>query len=681
VTPGTWPRARVAALLAICGATQLWALWPATQAGSWGCDLSLHLAETVELRRAIAGGDAGLWNESANLGFPSAYYYQVLPQLLAAIASVLLGGLVSVVAVFQATILLPHVLLPISVYRAMRLIDARPSEALGAAIAVTAITSTSTWGMGVDSVLTRGIYTQAWAMLFYPLALAHAWRYLRDGTSLVPAIGWTLLTAASHPFVAVCLPIALACVPCWRLSVGRTLRRCALLGGGTLLAGAWMWLPIVVDYGGFGGFPNRGTDEAGLPPRTLLRLVVDGDLLDAGRLPVLTALLAASVALVIRRRAGVALPLLAQGLVFGALIVSGPLAGKTEDDLIPAIRFLAPMQLALAAAAGVGGARLLTELASAWSRRRPASGRALRWAAPAVAIGASLLAAHALRDQVDRHLRPFRLHRAWTGEAFDDLHAVMTRLPRGRVAAAARHGISHRDHWWYYLPAVYGGHTVVRAYGAGALQSSTSYRYLFRNDDLIVAQHARLYDLRYVIAQVPKAPPGGFLFARAGWYGVYLVDGGGLVEPAQIRERLGRHQARDEAVRAWLAGEGPRTLSLLAVSGEPRADGAGAEVRAIRRAPSRIEIDVVVDGDGPAASFLVKESFHPRWRARIDGAATPVLRVAPSLMAVQAGPGRHTIVLEFRRPWWTWWLLIATLGTLVAIAVAERRRMTTCVAG
>ena len=77
---------------------------------------------------------------------------------------------------------------------------------------------------------------------------------------------------------------------------------------------------------------------------------------------VLTLLLAPAVAVAILRRSWVLGGLLVQGVVFCALVMIGPLLGKTEDDLLPMVRFLASGQLALAAAAGAGAGLLALEV-------------------------------------------------------------------------------------------------------------------------------------------------------------------------------------------------------------------------------------------------------------------------------------------------------------------------------
>jgi hypothetical protein len=76
-------------------------------------------------------------------------------------------------------------------------------------------------------------------------------------------------------------------------------------------------------------------------------------------------------------------------------------------------------------------------------------------------------------------------------------------------------------------------------------------------------------------------------------------------------------------------------------------------------------------------TFLVRESWHPRWVATLDGAPAPIRRVSPDMMAVDVGAGDHALVLRFVRPLWVWalwllWPLAAVLGWLLQGAL---RRM------
>src|SRR4051794_19813510 len=93
-----WPAGAVVALVLLQAALLFRIFAPGEPCGD---DNSIHLAEIAAIVRALRAGDLNLWNASANLGFPSGYYYQIAPQLLVAMASLLCGGAVPLVVLFK----------------------------------------------------------------------------------------------------------------------------------------------------------------------------------------------------------------------------------------------------------------------------------------------------------------------------------------------------------------------------------------------------------------------------------------------------------------------------------------------------------------------------------------------------------------------------------------------------
>jgi hypothetical protein len=70
----------------------------------------------------------------------------------------------------------------------------------------------------------------------------------------------------------------------------------------------------------------------------------------------------------------------------------------------------------------------------------------------------------------------------------------------------------------------------------------------------------------------------------------------------------------------------------------------GTAVMADQR-PSRLEIDV----DCPAPQLLVvSESYHPGWKAHVDGAALDIYRVNGDFMGCVVGPGKRRVVMNFQ---------------------------------
>src|SRR5262249_2244689 len=128
-----------------------------------GDDLTFHMAESARIADCLSVLDFDLWNPSANAGFASAYYYQVVPQLVSAIPAAVFGHHLFF---FQLSVFLPLVLAPAAAYRGMRLLGATPWQAALAALAIGFQNGQSRWGTGNAGTFAVGLYTQTWALAF-----------------------------------------------------------------------------------------------------------------------------------------------------------------------------------------------------------------------------------------------------------------------------------------------------------------------------------------------------------------------------------------------------------------------------------------------------------------------------------------------------------------------------------
>jgi hypothetical protein len=110
------------------------------------------------------------------------------------------------------------------------------------------------------------------------------------------------------------------------------------------------------------------------------------------------------------------------------------------------------------------------------------------------------------------------------------------------------------------------------------------------------------------------------------------------------------------------------------------------EARPLKRVgyarPAPENIALRFDARDEDAVVFVSESYHPWWRARVDGEPAPVLRAMSAFMAIRVGPGAHHVDLVFQRPPWVrsaeWlsrggWAAVL-LGSALYTAVALRAR-------
>jgi hypothetical protein len=364
-----------------------------------GDDLTFHFAESRRIADCLRQGDWDFWNPSANGGYASAYYYQVLPQLASAFPTAVFGHHLFW---FELSVWLPLVLAPAAAYRGARMMGATPWQAVFVAFVLAFTIGDSRWGFASDGTFSVGLYTQTWALAAFPLALGHGVRWLTEGKSLAPAIAWGAFVGLCHPFGGVSLGLALAVAVMaqpvlagldallralgnvlphgdsvlgglghhWRTLPPRPLVhgdgpfralttrswlgelvRLFLLGGCLLVATLPGWITMFVDYNGFGGFPHRVDDEVGPGFKVLFGWYLKGKILDTGRHTILTFSLPVIV-LFARPRFG--RWLWAPAVVFALFLGMGPHMPKTADDLVPAVRFLGAMQIVLALGLGAG---------------------------------------------------------------------------------------------------------------------------------------------------------------------------------------------------------------------------------------------------------------------------------------------------------------------------------------
>ncbi len=655
-------------LLAVTTVLLSWVYAPLFRGELAGDDNTFHFAEVARIARALRDGDLDWWNPSANAGFATGYYYQLVPAAVPGAFAAVFGH---PLLWFQLGAFIPLVLVPVAAYRGLRVIGASPWPALAGAVALAFCSSPSKWGGGVNGVFLVGLYTQAWALCVFPLAFGHACRWLATGRGLAHAVGWGVLVGLCHPIAGVALGAGLALVivpmtfhvrPRWSPAA-----RLLALGALLLVASAAAWLPVLVDYAGFGGFPARVKGEDGPGFALLGKWLLDGELFDAWRWPLIStlALIAIPGAFALVRRPYLAW--LAIATVGFCLVLGVGRSLKTQDDLFPAIRVLGALQVTGALVVGA----LLVEVAL-WGLR--VSQR--RWYGPTVqaAIGAVLgLAAIGLVAPV---IGPMRA-RVRVATDFPAIHRneLDLLLPVIRSAGPGRIQVRGvENHWFMMLPYIYADRPALAAFGGAALQSSPNFVYLQAGPDATRA--AWIYDAPLVLTTHERGKDlGGTLLTSTEHYELRELPSPGLVSPVQITGLLpAGKKAMRAAVKDWQAGDLPLQDHVLAHAGSgPVGPPPDADVTGSWRAGSSIGADVVVRAP---TTFAIRESWHPRWRATIDGQPAPLRRISPDMLALDVGPGAHRVVVHFHRPRWTWllWLLIPLAIALEPAVLLWRRR-------
>ena len=444
-TAAWWPWLLVAAAVG----WNLFSLRALTLGVAYLDDSSLHEQMVRFATAQLRAGHLPLssWFPFLGEGSPQFLHYQSLPAILTGALGLLTGPDVA----FRWSLYLLLSLWPISVYLSARAFGAgRPAAAASAAMAPFLVSAT---GVGFEQhayVWTGfGVWTQLWASWTLPLAWGWSWRAIRDGRGYLRAVLLTALTVALHFETGY---LALSVLLVWPLVAGRPLaarlRRAAVLLGGSLLASAWVIVPLVEQRRWAAvNEPLQGSGLVnGYGARLVLDWLVSGQLLDHGRLPVVTVFAALGFGLAwlawssnadaraLLAALAVCLLLAFGRTTFGSLV--GVIPGSADLFFR---RFMMGVQLAALLLAGRGAAWLAAGCVRLLETRLPRWPAGLSPAAVLVAAIAVLAPAWLQLGAYDRHdgtaIAAQRRADGTQGADVDRLIAVIERDGDGRTYA------------------------------------------------------------------------------------------------------------------------------------------------------------------------------------------------------------------------------------------------------
>jgi Bacterial membrane protein YfhO len=658
-------------------------------------DSSLHEQmvrfATVQLRTGHL--PLSSWFPFLGEGSPQFLHYQSLPAILTGAVGLLTGPDVS----FRWSLYLLLSLWPISVYLSSRAFGAgRPAAAASAAMAPFLVSAT---GVGYEQhayVPTGfGVWTQLWAMWTLPLAWGFSWRAIRDGRGCPRAVLLIALTVALHfetGYLALSVLLVWPCVAGSRLVV--RLRRAAALLAGSLLASAWVIVPLLTqrDWAATNEIVRGTALENGYGARQVLDWLVSGQLLDHGRLPVVTVFAAFGFGLAWLAWSsdfdGRAL-LVALGVCL--LLAFGRTTFGSLADLIPGSadlffrRFMMGVQLAALLLAGRGAAWLGAGGMRVLKARVAPCPRELSPVVVLVAVVAVLAPAWLQLGASDRHDRAAiaaqRRADDTQGAQLDRLVAVINRDGGGRTYA----GMPTNWGQGFTIGAVpvfkYLESRDVDEVGYTLRTASlmTDPEYYF--DDRVLSDF-RLFGIRYLILPAGHQPPvPARLAMRSGPYSLWTLDGGGYVQAGRVAGELSANRTnvgtRSVALlRSGLAAD----AAYLSVRYGSDAGGDGRVPTGPRQSSAGTVGTQRADLDNGQASATVQmrrpgiavlsASYDPGWTATVNGRRQPIRMVAPALVAVATPAGTDRVVFRYHGYGGYPELLVLSGLTLFLIALA-----------
>jgi hypothetical protein len=649
---------------------------------SFHVDLVRFAAQRITDHRTPFDG----WDPHLSMGSPTAHHYQSLPHIVMGLVA---GDRADPRTVVLWSLYLLLALWPFAVYAGLRLFDFSPGTAAAGSLLAPLIASNTLYGFEWGSYVWRGngLWAQLWAMVLMPIALPLALRWLRGGRGLLVAALPLGAVLALHYTTAY---LALIVIAIWTLLVFADVVRRAVralllfaVSGGLF---AFAIIPAFLDrnWANYAPAGNTTAFFRSLGARTILSNLVHGRVNDAGRLPVITVLVAMGLGLsVVRWRHDIRLRALAIGWLASVLLYFGPATFGAIYNVIPGHdvllfhRFIAGVHLFGLLLAAVAAAELLSALHRAALRAWP---RAPVWR-PTGAL--ALVAAIALIPAIQERDDYSSTGRGWIniqrkadlsdGNDVGALLQIATAEGGGRVYAgsSANWGANYKIGFApAYITALNDGADAV-----GFLYrtvSATAAIEPFFNDHNLASYD--LLGVRYLLLRddftIPVNPNAVQLVAERGHHRLFRVVGSGYVgvfdtagPTTTTMKKLGR------AMASLVSNPPAHVLPVLDVDGGPRPVPtlkAGAPVPTsepgnVQSTQAQPELGVFITSvhlERPAAVVL-KSTFDPGWQAFVDGRRAPTQYVGPAFVAVNVSSGDHIITFRYepRAATWTWLLL------------------------
>ena len=677
------PRSFVGLAVAVHAFAVLSATWrymTAEHGYPYGDDMSSHVAEVAMVARYLRHLDFDLWFPHENLGYPMFLAYQPLPALVGGLLAAL-TPLEPATYVKGANVILWS-LVPATWFLGGRWLGLSRIQALAFGLLVTHVSDWRDFGLGVESIAYKGLFTQSFGMVLLPLALGsfHRKVVLGEGRwSDVVVLQW--LTWLSHVFLGLFGSIAGALLVAAAPSVDRA-RRAATVFSATGLAIACWLVPLILNARFQGGLPWHNASEDGYPWRDLVTFLGDGKLFDFQReRPVLTVVVVLGVVLLPlawRTLVGrwATLLLVVSCFLFlgrtnlGRVYASIPFHGELE-----VIRYLSAVQLSAILAAAIAIGRLMP------------LDRRLRVVAALALVAA--LAQHAVLQYRECH----KAFRTWDAAAPD--YASLVRALEGRDGRYLGHKrFESAGHFVLNLAGYLAERPHLESFSRGYHDTLSLYyveMFRFKRVDF------RLYDVTTVVTSATSAtiagellPPEFELSHLEGRYAVFDAPPWGWFDFARtpVAVSSADYKAVRPLVTALVQQLYPKGgLPIFSTEGMPATEDAAAVAARVAESidatpiASRVIEDsagdnaygATVESAGNGERLVLRASYHPYWHATVDGAETPVLHVGPNLQAIDVPPGRHDVSFRYRLPLWIKALWALTVFSLALSLAAERR--------
>ena len=646
------------------------------------------------------------WFPYLGEGSPQFLHYQSL----GAMVTGLVGTAVGADTAFRWSMYLLVALWPAVIFTSARLMKLGPWTAAVAAALSPLIMSVPSVGYehGAYLWIGFGVWAQLWASWTLPLAWACTWRSMDDRRFLVPAAVAIALTIGFHFETGYLAILAVVVFPFIApTSLARRLPRAAILLGASLLASAWVLVPVV-GLGKWAAINEvlRGTPlENGYGAGRILSWLVSGQIYDAGRLPIITLLLGAGIiTCVIRWRTDQ----LGRSLVvmwsLCLLMSFGRTTFGKAVDVIPGAsdlffrRFLMGSQLAglmlagigtvaCANLVGIGARRLSRRMYDSEADRKAGTAILLVLAAVlfVVAVVPAVLEVGRFDDRDTAQIANQVAGEAADGPLVAPLIAFIKQHGGGRTYAG--------------LPTNWGmdftvGEVPVFKY----LESRDvdEVGYTLRTASLMTDPESffvetnpgdyTLFGIRYLILPSSMKPPvPATPVMQRGQYRLWTIGSNGYLSVVQTIGAVRADRSNVATQTNWIqrsrlpADHEDVDVAFAGKSASPPSAGSGTSGSGQPPGTVLDQPTAITDGSAVGtvhlsrpAVVMLSASFDPGWRVTVDGESRPTQMLAPAVVGVAVAAGTHRVAFTYVGfSYYPELIVLALLSILILLVLAR----------
>jgi hypothetical protein len=609
------------------------------------------------------------WFPFLGEGSPQFLHYQSLPAMIAGAIGLITGPDVA----FRWSLYLLLACWPISVYWSARLFGAGRGPAAASAAMAPFLVSTPGVGYEHGAYVWSGfgVWTQLWAMWTLPLAWGMSSRAIRDGRGYLRAVFFTALTTALHFETGY---LALSVLIAWPFVAGKPLliraRRAVTLLVGSLLASAWVVVPLLSQskWASVNQVLQGTTEVNGYGAHQVLVWLFDGQMLDRGRVPVITVFAAVGFGLAwmtwTSNQDGRAL-VVALGL--SLLFAFGRTTFGPLIDIVPGSkdlffrRFMIGVQLSCLLLAGRGAGWLASWCVGVWEGR---VSRWPSWVSPVLVFAAAVGVLAPAWIELDRNdsqdglaITDQRAADSTQGAQLNRLIAVIKQRGAGRTYAGmpSNWGESFLVGQVQVFKYLESRDLDVVGYTLRTASLMTNPEYYFGELD---PSDYRLFAVRYLIIPADKAPPvHATLVTNAGHYALWMIDTNGYIQTGEIVGQLAANRTdvgtnSIPLLKSDLAAKG----AYLSVKWGSSAQNGQPPTVATSTSTGTVSDQQTALSNGRASATVhmtrsgvavLSASYDPGWRATVNGHAVTPEMIAPALVGVEVPAGTDHVVFQY----------------------------------